>query len=111
MTKHSLAIPLGCLMIGACPPDLTEGESFNATLVGCWDGGATYADVWVEGDYAFLGHFGSAVVDVIDVSDPSQPFRVVEYILPFPNQDALLRMRILDHQANQSTMMKTEEHN
>jgi hypothetical protein len=35
-----------------------------------------------------VGHFGSSIVDIVDISDPADPTRVAEYLLPPPNQAA-----------------------
>ncbi|NNF44121.1 MAG: hypothetical protein HKN62_13965 [Phycisphaerales bacterium] len=62
-----------------------DGVSF----VGGWDGyHGSYADVWGDGDFAYLGHFGHAGVHIVDISDPANPVLATEYLLPPPNTDA-----------------------
>jgi hypothetical protein len=57
-------------------------EPINAELLGQWDGfGGSYGDVWGEGDFAYIGHFGDRGVHIIDISDPANPFDVAEYLL------------------------------
>ena len=43
---------------------------------GHWHGSADYGDVWAEGNIAFVGHFGNQGVDIIDVSDPTDPQQI-----------------------------------
>lgn len=51
-----------------------QAPPVNATLLGQWDGyGGTYADVWVEGSYAYIGTFGGNVVYIIDITNPATP--------------------------------------
>ena len=44
-------------------------------VVGTWTETTcgTGADVWVDGDLAFWSHFGVPCVDILDISDPSNP--------------------------------------
>jgi choice-of-anchor B domain-containing protein len=56
--------------------------TFNATLVGALDPVANndaYADVWGEGDYAYLGSFTVRGVRIIDISDPTNPMLAATY--------------------------------
>ncbi len=74
---------------------LTLGSSASGdgmTLVGQWvenDPNSLFADVWGQeittgphaGTYAYIGHFGGeAGVDIIDISDPSNPIRVSTFL-------------------------------
>jgi len=63
---------------------------FNTSLVGSWDGwsGGLYADVYGEGDYAFLAHFGDAGMHILDISNPAAPFFVAEVRADPPNDFA-----------------------
>ena len=71
----------GLVWAGNDPP-------FNAELIGTWDGfGGSYADVWGDGSFAYLGEFGDAGVLIVDIADPANPSGV-EYLLPPPNQGA-----------------------
>jgi hypothetical protein len=59
-----------------------QNDPVNAELVGQWDGfGGSYGDVWGEGDYAYIGHFGHRGVHIVDISDPAKPFDVAQYLL------------------------------
>lgn len=51
-------------------------------LVGQLDpytGGNRYADVWGEGDFAYIGSFQGSGVGIIDISDPTTPVLVATY--------------------------------
>lgn len=66
-----------------------DNDPVNAEFVGAWDGfGGTYADIWGDGDYAYIGHFGHHGVHIIDISDPTAPSSVGEYLLPPPDDNA-----------------------
>src|SRR5262245_41424880 len=45
------------------------------TLVANWNGnGPDYADLWAEGNFAYIGHSAAQKgVDIIDLSNPSNP--------------------------------------
>ncbi|MBW2693665.1 MAG: hypothetical protein JRE57_13710, partial [Deltaproteobacteria bacterium] len=52
------------------------------SLVGHLDpvpGADKYADVWGEGDYAYVGGWNNPTVLIIDISDPANPSLVSEY--------------------------------
>jgi len=60
----------------------------EVTLIGAWDGfGGSYADIWGDGDFAYIGHFGSSSVSIVDISNPANPIGI-EYVLPPPNTSA-----------------------
>ncbi len=75
---------------GACPP-AAAGTSLGdteVTVIGEWDGfGGSYADVWGDGDFAYLGHFGDSTISIVDISNPANPIGNV-YVLPPPNTSA-----------------------
>lgn len=55
----------------------------SATLLGSWDGNSgEYADVWGDGDYAYVARFGKPQVHIIDISDPAAPFEAAEFTAP-----------------------------
>ena len=69
---------------GAAP----AGAGLPVTLIGQWDGfGGSYADVWGDGDFAYIGHQGDAAINIVDISDPANPIGI-EYVLPTPNTSA-----------------------
>ncbi len=64
------------------------GWAQGSELVGRWDGfSGSYADVWADGDYAFVAHFGHAGISIVDISDPANPVGS-EYVIPPPNDTA-----------------------
>lgn len=66
-----------------------QDDPVNAKLVGLWDGfGGSYADVWGDGDYAYIGHYQHHGVHIVDISDPTSPGPAVEYLLPPPDNSA-----------------------
>ena len=53
---------------------------FNATEVSNFTlPGQIFADVWGDGDFAYLAHFGQRVVDIVDISDPQNPVSAATY--------------------------------
>ena len=53
---------------------------FNAAMVSNFDQpGQSYADVWGDGDFAFIAHSGQRVVDIIDITDPANPVLAATY--------------------------------
>ena len=85
-----------CDPVGFPNPQCTSQECLpgcicapNVAVVGQWDGfEGSYADVWGDGQFAYLGHFGDSAVHIVDISDPSNPGPGVEYVLPPPNTNA-----------------------
>ncbi len=60
----------------------------EVTLIGQWDGfGGGYADIWGDGDFAYIGHFGGSAINIVDISNPASPIGI-EYVLPPPNTSA-----------------------
>jgi len=79
------AITLGALALLGASPSL---GGVPVTVIGQWDGfGGTYGDVWGDGDFAYIGHFGDSAVNIVDISDPTTPI-AIEYVLPPPNTSA-----------------------
>lgn len=81
-----------CMLLSAAaaaqnPPDIS-------TLVGQWDGSdSTYADVWGEGEFAYVGTFtlaggGEAQVFIIDIGSPTSPTLAATFDVPAPNEFA-----------------------
>ena len=51
-----------------------QNPPFNVTQVSNFDQvGQTYADVWAEGNIAFLAHQNQNRIDLIDISTPASP--------------------------------------
>ena len=74
-----------------------QSPPVNAELVGQWDGFAgAYADVWGDGNYAYLGSFGDSFVHIVDISDPSAPGPAVTYALPPSAQGSAQDVKVGD---------------
>ena len=59
---------------------LAQEAPFNAAQVGSFDqAGQVYADVWGDGNFAYIAHFGQRVVDIIDITDPANPVLAATY--------------------------------
>ncbi|MHC4428980.1 MAG: LVIVD repeat-containing protein, partial [Planctomycetota bacterium] len=85
--RSVLCMVLAALWLAA-PVEAGNDPPFNAELIGTWDGfNGSYADVWADGQTAYLGQFGDAGVLIVDISDPANPSGF-EYQLPPPNQGA-----------------------
>jgi len=70
----ALALSTAALALSA------QQAPFNITEVGNFvQSGQSYADVWAEGDYAYVAHFGQRVVDIVDISDPANPVLAATY--------------------------------
>ncbi len=53
---------------------------FNTSVVGNFDrSGQLFADVWGDRDFAYVAHFGQEVVDIVDITDPSNPVLATVY--------------------------------
>ncbi len=64
-------------------------QNFGIELVGSWNQDPnTYADVWGEGDLAFVAKFGSPWILILDVSDPTAPSLVSRYDVPPPSNNS-----------------------
>ena len=65
-------------------------SSGGVEIVGEWRGTrcGTGADCWGDGNYAYWGHFGTGCVDVIDITDPTNPTFVSSYEPPNPDRNA-----------------------
>ncbi len=64
-------------------------QNFGFELVGSWnDDPGDYADVWGEGDLAFLAKYGHSRMLILDVADPTAPVLLSRYDVPPPNDAA-----------------------
>lgn len=53
---------------------------FNTTETGSWfQAGQQFADVWGDGNLAYLAHNGQRVVTIIDITDPANPVFASRY--------------------------------
>lgn len=60
-------------------PLLAQEAPFNVGLVGTYDQADNYADVWGDGDFAYLARFGINEIDIIDISNPASPQLAATY--------------------------------
>ena len=89
-----LSLIVVCLFCGS---SFGQSPPVNAELVGQWDGFAgSYADVWSDGGYAYLGSFGGSFVHIVDLSDPSAPGPAVTYALPPSAQGSAQDVKVGD---------------
>ncbi len=68
----ALALVAGAAFAQEAPFNTTEISNFDQA-------GQSYADVWGDGDFAYLAHFGQRVVDIVDISDPQNPVLAATY--------------------------------
>lgn len=61
--------------------------SETLSQIGHWDldFDSEYADVWGDGDVAYVAQFGDAGVHFIDISNPASPVSITEWRVPSPN--------------------------
>lgn len=85
--RTSLTAALAAATLAA--PTLAQGAPFNASQVSRFDqGGSSYADVWGDGDFAYVARFGQNEVDIVDLSNPSNPILAANITIPSPNTSA-----------------------
>jgi hypothetical protein len=78
-----LCLPALCAGLVFSQAAAAQDPPVNTSLRGQWDGfTGSYADVWADGNFAYVGHFGSAGVEILDISDPTNIVSVGPYILP-----------------------------
>ena len=80
LTYVSLKMVLGlALVLTSAEIAPAQDAPVNAILRGTWDGySGLYADVWADGDYAYLPNWGladgqPAQIHIINISDPTNP--------------------------------------
>ena len=52
---------------------------FNVGLVGSFDQADNYADIWGEGDFAYIARFGVNEINIVDIADPANPQLAATY--------------------------------
>ena len=58
----------------------SQAAPFNAVEVGAWDEpGQDFADIWGEGNFAYIAHSGQRVVTIVDITDPAAPTFAARY--------------------------------
>lgn len=60
-------------------PLAAQEAPVNVGLVGSFDQADNYADVWAEGDFAYLARFGVNEINIIDISNPAAPQLAATY--------------------------------
>ena len=70
-----------CLLTLLCLGSIASAQEppFNAADISNWDQGSQYADVWGDGNFAYVARFGQNRIDIVDISNPANPFRAAEY--------------------------------
>ncbi|HQR32633.1 MAG TPA: hypothetical protein PLK30_07850 [Blastocatellia bacterium] len=81
-TKHSLAT---CALVALVAFLFATPANAQATIkllghLDPFDGDNRYADVWGEGNYAYLGSFSGNGLMIIDISNPAAPKLVGNYV-------------------------------
>ena len=80
------------ILISLALPATGLAQNFGIKEISRWDGdGGGYADVCVDGDIAYLGHYTKPQVYIIDISDRAAPNLLSTFHIPPPNKDAQTR--------------------
>ena len=70
----------GLLCAWGLGPGTARGQAIELVAqLDPYPGANRYADVWGEGDYAYIGSFQGSGVGIIDISDPETPVLVTTY--------------------------------
>ena len=76
----TLAMVAVAALVQLTAPAFAQEAPFNTSEVGQFSqAGQSYADIWGDGDFAYLAHFGQRVVDIIDLTDPANPILAATY--------------------------------
>ncbi len=76
-TRRSVILALTLSLAGTA---VAQEAPFNASMVSNFDqAGQSYADVWGDGNFAYIAHFGQRVVDIFDITDPANPVLAATY--------------------------------
>ena len=81
-TRCTRAVALCGALFFACTGASAAEMTFNVSFQGSNDpltGVGRYADVWAEGDYAYLGSFQTTGVRIFNIADPTNPTLVSTY--------------------------------
>lgn len=82
-------LPLACVLLTSSDLVHAQDPPLRASLVGQFaEAGSLYADVWADGQFAYLGHSRQEQVDIVNLSDPANPTLAATIILPSPNDTA-----------------------
>lgn len=79
--RPTLAAMFACLLVlgVAAAPALAQDPPVNVTKIGGFDQANNYADIWGEGNFAYLARFGFNQVTIVDISDPANPVLAANY--------------------------------
>ena len=86
-----MTIAMGLVLIGLVADRASAGGVCGLALSerAHWDQDpGQYADVWADGNVAFLGQFFDNKVHFFDISNPDNPTRFLEWVVGAPNQSA-----------------------
>ena len=73
-------------LVGAANVTSAQDPAFHAKLLDNFEvGGDTYADVWANGTTAYIGRFGTDIVDVLDISTPTSISDLGDITVVAPN--------------------------
>ncbi len=83
MSAHrSIFVQLLAILLVAglgAAPGLAQDPPVNISLVGQFDQASNYADVWGDGNFAYLARFGFNQVTIVDISNPANPVLAANY--------------------------------
>ncbi len=80
MQNNTRTLTILALALAAVSGAFAQEAPFNVSVVGNFDQpGQIYADVWGDGNFAYVAHFGQRVVDIVDISDPQNPVLAATY--------------------------------
>ena len=86
MQRPILSAALGLTLAGTLG---AQDAPFHASLRDRYDqSGSSYADVWGDGNFAYLARFGQSQVDIVNVSNPDNIFRDNVWSVASPNNGA-----------------------
>lgn len=75
-----LGAALGVAALLAASTVAAQEPAFNTVEIGNWDEpGQDFADVWGEGNFAYIAHNGQRVVTIVDITDPANPVFASRY--------------------------------
>ncbi len=72
-------VALSLASVALALPLAAQEAPFNVGLVGNFDQAENYADVWGDGDYAYIARFGVNEINIIDISNPASPQLAATY--------------------------------
>lgn len=74
--RHIALTLLSCVFAAHA---IAQEAPFNVSLVGTFDQANNYADIWGDGDFAYLARFGVNEINIINIADPTSPQLAATY--------------------------------